>query len=408
MSNLRPLCTRTILGIRRSAYPAISRRFYSERVIKENDIVLLKQIHNSASTPILSSRLRAGKKIELQRDSIAHDDILGKGMRDLVSSRKRINYRISEPTLAEYTDLSPRIVTPIYSQDANLIVSLLDLNPTVPNPKRATQDLLEIFEAGTGHGALTLNLARAIHGANTAAPTIPEEAETVDATPDLIERRKEIYQEWKTNRRAVIHTLDCSGRHSAHAETVVKNFRHGIYYPHIDFHVASIDEYLSSRLAETDSAPFLDHAILDLLDIHYYFDIVGKALKANGTLITFCPSITQINAGVTFVRQNGLPLFLEKVVEVGGAVGVGGREWDVRPVKPRALLKARVEDVKLSDGLEEDLAQGSEDSSPAASPSHTPASDDSGWEMVCRPKVGLRIAGGGFVGVWRKMTDSSK
>ena len=89
--------------------------FLDLTTLAENDIVLLKHIHNSASTPILSTRLHAGRKIVLQRDSIAHDDILGKRLRDLVSSRKRINYRITEPTLAEYTDLSPRIVTPVSS-----------------------------------------------------------------------------------------------------------------------------------------------------------------------------------------------------------------------------------------------------------------------------------------------------
>ena len=81
--------------------------------LAENDIVLLKHTHNTLSTPILSPSLRAGKKIDLQKDSIAHDDILNKSSRDLVSSRKRINYRITWPTLAEYTDLSPRIVTPV-------------------------------------------------------------------------------------------------------------------------------------------------------------------------------------------------------------------------------------------------------------------------------------------------------
>lgn len=301
----------------------------------------------------------------------------------------------------------------IYSQDANLIVSLLDLNPPVPSPSEPVQERFEIFEAGTGNGALTLNLARAIHGANTAAPTVPVGNEEAVLNSDLLEAQKEAYRKWQANRRAVIHTLDCSGRHSAHAEVVIKNFRHGMYYPHIDFHIGSIDDYLSIRLAETGGNPFLEHAILDLPDIQLYLNIVAKALKSNGTLITFCPSITQINAGVTYIRQKRVPLFLEKVVEVGGAVGVGGREWDVRPVKPRALLKAQVggakelEDLGTDQVVLETPLQGSE-AVPAQVPvSEAPTSDDSGWEMVCRPKVGIRISGGGFVGVWRKMTDTA-
>jgi hypothetical protein len=31
--------------------------------------------------------------------------------------------------------------------------------------------------------------------------------------------------------------------------------------------------------------------------------------------------------------------------------------------------------------------------------------EETGLEMVCRPKVGGRIAGGGFLGVWRKMIN---
>lgn len=297
-----------------------------------------------------------------------------------------------------------------------MIVSLLDLHPTVPGSNNLNEDRFEIFEAGTGHGALTLNLARAIHGANTAAPEISNENEVDLQVPDAVEAKKQAYRKWRADRRAVIHTLDCSGRHSAHAKTVVKNFRRGMYYPHIDFHVGSIDEYLSSRLLDTGDAPFLEHAILDLPNIHDYFDIVAKALKPNGSLITFCPSITQINAGVTFARQNNLPLFLEKVVEVGAAVGVGGREWDVRPVKPRALLKAQAEDVKQPEILEgtEDASEGAVEESEviateaSTGEASTPAPNDGGWEMICRPKVGIRISGGGFVGLWRRMTDSSE
>jgi tRNA (adenine57-N1/adenine58-N1)-methyltransferase len=290
-----------------------------------------------------------------------------------------------------------------------LIVSLLDLHPTVPDLNNLIEDRLEIFEAGTGQGALTLNLARAIHGANPTAPKIPDSDH--GAILDEIEAQRKAYRDWRANRRAVIHTLDSSGRHSEHARTIVKNFRHGMYYPHVDFHIGSIDEYISSRLVETGNSPFLEHAILDLPETHHYFNIIGKALKPNGSLLTFCPNITQITAELKFARQNKLPLFLEKVVEVGVAVGVGGREWNVRPVKPRALLKAQenAEPPESLEETEEALKYAAEDLrviAREASGYETPASDDNGWKIICRPKVGLRIFGGGFVGVWRKMADA--
>lgn len=264
---------------------------------------------------------------------------------------------------------------------------------------------LEIFEAGTGHGALTLHLARAVHGANTAAPAIPsssvEQPSPSEEDQSVIEADKAVaYNAWRANRRAVIHTLDSSARHSKHAEVVVENFRNGVYYPHVDFHVGSIEEYLSSRLTESNNEPFLGRAILDLPSTHLYMDIVGQALKSNGTLITFSPSITQVNVCVMHTKDKKLPFFLENVLELGAGIGAGGREWDVRPVKPRAILKAEAE-AKLpteegevsGDTLEEIPVPGA------------PVAPDSGWEMVCRPKVGVRTAGGGFVGVWRRTVN---
>ncbi len=92
---------------------------------------------------------------------------------------------------------------------------------------------------------------------------------------------------------------------------------------------------------------------------------------------------------------------LETVLELGSRVGVGGREWDVRAVKPRALLKAEAEAKRRMEEVDEassDAEEGDRDSSLGVS-----ESTESGWEMVCRPKVGVRVSGGGFLGLWRRM-----
>ena len=79
----------------------------------ENDIVLLKQKSNDRAIPLLTKPLRPGNKIQTERASIAADDIIGKAVRDLVTTAKGIEYRIHDPSLGEYTDLSPRLVTPV-------------------------------------------------------------------------------------------------------------------------------------------------------------------------------------------------------------------------------------------------------------------------------------------------------
>jgi hypothetical protein len=144
MSTLQGLSSRTLqrnLSFGILVCPASSRRSYSKRTIKgifcanfagpcsnvlaENDIVLLKHRTNLTTVPVLTNCLRVGNLVPLGRDSIAHDDILGKEIRDLVVSKKRIQYRIFQPTLSEYTDLSPRIVTPVSYCKGELIYFLI-------------------------------------------------------------------------------------------------------------------------------------------------------------------------------------------------------------------------------------------------------------------------------------------
>ncbi|KAI9646321.1 hypothetical protein NHQ30_005762 [Ciborinia camelliae] len=312
---------------------------------------------------------------------------------------------------------------------------------------------LEIFEAGTGHGSLTLHLARAIHGANTRAPLIPRLPKTkgkVNADDDIYryggkfsaanDKIAAIYEEWRSQRRAVIHSLDSDDHHSRHAQRTVRNFRHGAYFPHIDFHVGSIHDYLSKRLEETNDV-FLDHAILDIPGIHNEMEIVGKCMKPDGRLITWCPSITQHMKCLETVKGKKLPFVLDRVLELGSQLSTGGREWEVRSVKPRALIKAEKKkmeeklkqldksetaeavdaflskisneknagssaDVENEPKSTEDVVETPEPESVAVNAGSGEATDlvdMTGWEMICRPRVGDRISGGGFVGVWKKM-----
>ncbi|KAF7930881.1 hypothetical protein EAE99_004131 [Botrytis elliptica] len=500
-----------------------SHRSFTQRSVKVNDIVLLKPETNPNALPTLSKPLHPGDLLVFRdHRKVKAEDVIGKPYRSVVAGGRRALFRIYEPTLGEYCDNAPRIVTPIYSSDASLIVSLLDLNfaavpsrqyenairsekfhlslyrplnasvfsqdeddwkpATSPESKNLdstdipgsslissnsssfsrdpteltdaeesgfldfveqSNETLEIFEAGTGAGSLTLHLARAIHGANTRAPPIPRHLRTGGkVTPDgdiyriggKFNKRDakftDLYNEWRSQRRAVIHSLDADEHHSRHAQRTVRNYRHGIYYPHIDFHVGSIHDYLSKRLEETKGV-FLDHAILDIPGIQDEMEIVGKCIKPDGRLITWCPSITQHMKCLEVVKGKKLPFVLDRVLELGSQLSTGGREWEVRSVKPRALIKAekkaKAEEMEREDRLKTALpvnewltkisskevdevtsedVETSKSESVAVQESTGEASDltdMSGWEMICRPKVGDRITGGGFVGVWKKM-----
>lgn len=181
-----------------------------------------------------------------------------------------------------------------------------------------------------------------------------------------------------------------------------------MYAHSVDFHVGSIPEYISSRLAASPD-PFLDHTILDLPDCHLYLETVSQALKVDGTVLVFCPSITQVIACLQKVRKEGLPFSLETTLEIGQAAGVGGKVWDVRAVRARSFVRAEaVEAEKVEGGEEgvESVAEGSGEEAvaeAAVKEAEPPKPEGDGWNMVCRPKVGDRVVGGGFVGVFRRV-----
>ncbi|KAF1991881.1 hypothetical protein K402DRAFT_416395 [Aulographum hederae CBS 113979] len=375
-------------------------------VFREGDRVLLRKNGDPKDEGTLLKPLSKTGVFESHRGKLPHSEIIGKRVRETVKSNRGSEYRLHEPTLAEYVRLTPRIVTPIYPGDANLIVSLLDIHAPPPDDDEDGLPVVEILEAGTGHGALTLHLARAIHAAN-----IPYTTPRATRSPSLLSRLQYLFFSSRNasassphsrkptdSRRAILHTLDISAKHSAHAQKVVQGFRHGLYSPHVDFHVGNVSDFITSRLHSRPTAsPFLTHAMLDLPGTHEHLATVASALRVDAPLAVFNPSITQIAECVTTIRRLRLPLQMEQVVELGQGISAG-RKWDVRSVRPRAVEKMIdkeaggdeneiIEDEKRSAGIEVGESQ---------------RRDDDGWQMVCRPLVGDRVVGGGFLGLWRK------
>lgn len=410
-------------------------------------------------------------------------------MKDVKDRSIHNEYRVLRPTLGEYTNYTKRLVTPLYPHDANLIVSLLDINPAPPRETDNLDEKYEIFEAGTGHGALTLHLARAIQAYNPAPPAIPKilSPTTIDGIPvppsnpapvsippgmegvfleEALQKAEarvkretkelEDYQAYKSQRRAVLNTLDIDPRYQQHARKVVRGWRQGMYAHNVDFHVGSIPEYLEARLAaqvegmkpreveeETkgemkevaeDSAreldagtsststpapagppspwpatpqPFLQHVILDLPNCHKMLEVVSRALKVDGLCLVFCPSITQIVACVKEMKENNLPFMIENTVEIGQLAGVGGRSWDVRAMRARSFEKKEKDTLAKGEMSEGHLAveEGAEGDVVVDGREDTPLklSEEEGWNMIARPKASGRIMGGGFVGVFRRL-----
>ena len=305
-------------------------------------------------------------------------------------------------------------------------MSLLDIHAPISPP----ESCFEILEAGTGHGGLTLYLARAIQAFNPPSPDIDvaqnaacerddcvptaisdEEREDAVETPTSPDTDPES-QDWKSPRRAVIHTLDISADNSAHAKRIVQDFQHGLYANNVDFHVGDVSEWISQELtARTKSSEgegskqFLAHVLLDLPMPEAHLEGVASALQVDGRLTVFNPSITQISACVEYIRKKKLPFVLDQVLELGSSM-TGGREWSVRAVRPRASVRAQENRAKALDNAGEEGGSSTDVNSEITrdqEQAQALASHDEDWAMICRPKVGGMISGGGFLGVWRRM-----
>lgn len=171
----------------------------------------------------------------------------------------------------------------------------------------------------------------------------------------------------------------------------------------IDFHVGNVSDWIERHTQARHQERFLSHAILDLPSSHIHVEKVASTLRVDGKLLVFNPSITQINSVVELVKVRKLPLHLERVIEIGHAM-TGGRPWSVHCVRPRALTKdddgsaLTMSSGERANGHEEQQSQYNE-----VDPSEVRAEyEDEGWQLVCRPKPGERISGGGFLAVWSK------
>ena len=289
-----------------------------------------------------------------------------------------------------------------------MIVSLLDIHVDTPSGIPAEEQPFEILEAGTGHGALTLHLARAIHAGNPPRAKTPDYAINVEEPEDAVYMGESIsdlqetaIESWKPSRRAIVHTLDISSKHSKHAKKIVQGFRHGLYAGNVEFHVGDVSAWIASqRVTRQTAEPFLNHVFLDLPNADTHLAKIVPALRVDGLLAVFNPSITQIAQCVEKIREEKLPYLLDQVVELGAGTI---REWDVRAVKPRSTLKKSdtKESPEASDAESIDPVKGQE--ARDGELAETLAKEDEKWAMVCRPKAGQMVVGGGFVALWRRM-----
>ncbi|KAH7309494.1 S-adenosyl-L-methionine-dependent methyltransferase [Stachybotrys elegans] len=381
--------TSCLQSLRLRARAACSKRFLSSnRTIQEHESIFVTQSVHKNKKWSLTKPLRHGDSVKVGYGArIAASEIIGKRFLDVVKDSAGRDVMLQEPTLSGYITNSERLATPIYPHDCNTMVSLMDINLSRPGEDGALDDTepFEIFEAGTGMGSLTMHISRAIHAANPALP--PSLREALCATsrtrrsstllqPDLEPEQAVEFENYRRQRRAILHTIDRKTSHSNNAYKVVRNFSRALYLANIDFHQGSISEFIEARMEQNGGKPFLSRAILDLPSAEQFAEPVVRALHRNATILLFCPSISQVAEFDNWRRTTGMRMTILRVIELpnstfsGGEFdGSGGKEWSVGT----SLVENEDGSTKVVQRM--------------------------------RPKVGDRIAGGGFVAVFRRMQD---
>jgi tRNA (adenine57-N1/adenine58-N1)-methyltransferase catalytic subunit len=95
--------------------------------------------------------LKAGDVFQHSGDKIAHDDLIGREDGSLVTLSLAKRMLALRPTMGEYVLKMPRGAQVIYPKDLAMITVYADIYPGA-----------RVFEAGTGSGALTMALLRAV------------------------------------------------------------------------------------------------------------------------------------------------------------------------------------------------------------------------------------------------------
>ncbi len=183
-------------------------------------------------------RLKAGERQSLHSGVIEHDELLGRPEGVIVTTQMGARLLAVRPTFAEQVTGRVRQAQPIYPKDLGAILVGADIHPGA-----------RVLEAGTGTGALTLAVLRAV-GRDGVVVSYEQREDFLDAA-----------------KRAITDTLG-----SLPANLALKL---GDVYAGVD---------------ETE----MDRVLLDLPEPWQAIPAARSALRPGGIVFAHCPNVSQV------------------------------------------------------------------------------------------------------------------
>ena len=182
--------------------------------------------------------LKDAKSDQNHLGTFHHDDIIGEPEGVRIWTSKGHALIVVKPGMADYIRIMPRIATVVYPKDIGAIITYGDIFPGA-----------RVLEAGTGSGALTIALARAVGERGNVF--------TYDIREDMTRRSQQ-------NLTAIMPE-----------------------HPHVTFKNGDVSE----SIPDTD----LDRIVLDLPEPWHVVPHAVEALVPGGVILCFLPTVLQIH-----------------------------------------------------------------------------------------------------------------
>ena len=291
----------------------VARRFFT---FQAGDFCMLREMKSNRK--YLIGPLEQGMQKDHKGGRINHEELMGKPIRSIVRTHNgkgiyllcinpvihsrdtlldAYGFMLHKPTLEEYVLNVPRACTPVYTKDASSIVSrmkrigesvfimiqvqMLDIEPGN-----------RILEAGTGNGALTLYLARAVSS------------------------------------QGRVDTFDIRETHSNAAKKHVQRYDRGRFKDVVSFHLGDVADHVTHLADNSHEKDIFDGIMLDMPEPNKTIEALLPYLRNDRFIVCYLPNMTQVLDLVQATR--GLPVIMESCIETEW------KEWDVRATHIRS------------------------------------------------------------------------
>ena len=215
-----------------------------------------KEFHGGETCLLVDSKgrhylitLNPGSEFQYHAGVLSHDEIIGSDEGVALRSSADARLVALRPRLADYILRMNRGAQIVYPKDIGPILMWSDIGSG-----------MTVVEAGTGSGALTMALLRAVGPAGK------------------------------------VISVDRRDDHSQHAATMISGFFEGIP-AQLDLRVGEVVDVLGDVEA--------DRVVLDMPEPAEAVPAAAKALRAGGVLCTYLPTVPQVQHVRAALRQSG-------------------------------------------------------------------------------------------------------